>query len=171
MQNKGMVVCWMLFCLLVLVCESKGASCCSEVGLLQQSSYCHVTWRRPSSMFAVINSHFPLTEQAPKWRLPSPIFRSIKMAHACNPHGPWPFSKPVPSTYKLRHPHPHTPFLQLSPRREQPGEKQLYLWPRLVPTLHATQQSSCWQPPSASPPALMTFINELHSLWILMKSG
>ncbi len=57
---------------------------------------------------------------------------------------------------------------------EQPGEEQLRLhshWPWLIPSLHATQPSSCWQPPSASPPALMTFINELHSFWILMKSG
>lgn len=67
---------------------------------------------------------------------------------------------------------PNSIFLHLP--REQPREKQLHLcshWPWIVLSLHATQQSSCWQPPSASLPALMTFINELHSFWILMKSG
>lgn len=38
-----------------------------------------------------------------------------------------------------------------------------------TPLLHSTQQSSRWQPPSTSLPALMTFINEVPALWILMK--
>lgn len=68
-----------------------------------------------------INSHFPRADHLkmatrciapPKWRPPSPIFCSIKMAHACRTHVPRPSSKPVPPTHKLRPPHSHTPFLQ-----------------------------------------------------------
>lgn len=133
-----------------------------------------------------MNSHIPHTVHfkmatccicLPKWRLPFPILCSIRMARARNTQRPQPSSKSAPSPHKFIR-DPHILILLCSNSFplpwEQPGVKQLHLyscWPWLVPSLHATQQSSCWQPPSASPPALMTFINELHSFCILMKLG
>lgn len=64
-----------------------------------------------------------------------------------------------------------SPAPSISPRKRSSCISTRAGRSRLVPSLHATQQSSCWQPPSASPPALMTFINELHSFWLLMKSA
>lgn len=119
-------------------------------------------WRRAASLHQ--NGVLP----------PPPIFRSITMVHAWHAHGPPTLSKPVSSAHKLRPPHSHTPFLpapSISPGKRSSCTSTRAGRGRLVPSLHATQQSSCWQPPSASPPALMTFINELHSFWLLMKSA
>lgn len=111
----------------------------------------------------------------PKWRPPpTPTHPLRRQDGTCLRRGrpPGPLEQ-NPRAQKLRP--PHSPTASFSPG-EQPGEQQLHLcwrWPTLIPSLHAAtqQQSSCWQPPSASAPALMTFINEPHSSWVLMKPG
>lgn len=114
---------------------------------------------------------------ASKWRL-APFAPqnggSIQMAHACNAHIPQPPSKldPSPPSQVETSPLLATFSNCLSPRL--PGTRRersscISAGPGSSSSLRATQQSSCWHPPSASPPVLMTFINELRALWILMK--
>ena len=104
--------------------------------------------------FFFINSHLPRAEHfkmatrciaPPKWRLPSPIFRSITMAHAWHAHGPPTLSKPVSSAHKLRPPHSHTPFLLLPP--SPPGREAA----ASLLVLAAAGSSPPCMPPSSRP--------------------
>lgn len=94
-----------------------------------------------------------------RWSTPAtPTSRSHLVSLTLRPH------------LKLRPPpswlHSQTACLP-GTRRER--SSCIFAGPGSSSSLRATQQSSCWHPPSASPPVLMTFINELRALWILMK--
>lgn len=91
------------------------------------------------------------------------------------PMAPTPLANPHPQLKELTHQHSRTaPQLPARPSGDNGERSSCISAPSgrlLVPTLHPARRSSRWQPPSASPPAFMTFINDLCSFWILMKSG
>lgn len=85
---------------------------------------------------------------------------SSRMIHVCD-------INEVPNVSRPWHSRAASP--QLPPPPLRVDEKEAAASLLVLTGSHPTQQSSCWQSPSVPTPALMTFINEPHSCWMLMK--